>query len=84
MADKMKNTAKKEPHSEPDTGTGSNLEEAANVASTGAVLPDPEEIKLPPLHKKEEDHRTVSDVNKPGDTNAEEEDQNAWDFRRNK
>lgn len=61
-------------------------EEAANPASTGAVLPDPEEIKLPPLHSKEEQHLTIVDVNKPKDnnTNDDREDHASWDYRRNK
>jgi hypothetical protein len=83
MTDKKKDVVTNKPHNEEETTTN-NVEDASNVASTGAVLPDPEEIKLPPLYKKEEDHRTVSDVNKPNDTNVDDEDHASWDFRRNK
>lgn len=52
--------------------------------SEGAVLPDPEEIKLGPLHKVGGEHRTVKDVDRPGDTNEDHNDDDAWNFRRNK
>lgn len=52
--------------------------------SEGAVLPDPEEIKLGPLHKTGEEHRTVKDVDRPRDTNEHDADHDSWDFRRNK
>jgi hypothetical protein len=78
--------AKHGPHSESDTSTGSGFDDAANVASNGAVLPDPEEIKLPPLYKSEEHHRTVIDVDKPKDSNADDdkEDHSPFDYRGNK
>ena len=81
MADKKKDTGKHESHKET-----SNADDALNVASKGAVLPDPEEIKLPPLHKKEEEHRTVIDVSKPRDNNTNDgSDEHApFDYRRNK
>lgn len=83
MTDKKKDVVTNKLNNAEET-TNNSLEDASNVASTGAVLPDPEEIKLPPLHKNEEDHRTVSDVNKPKDTNVDDEDHASWDFRRNK
>ncbi|AXY74956.1 hypothetical protein D3H65_13605 [Paraflavitalea soli] len=83
MADKKKGVDSDKPRNEGKT-SNNNMDDAGNAASTGAVLPDPEEIKLPPLHKTEEDHRTVADVNKPRDTNEEQEDHDSWDFRRNK
>jgi len=83
MADKKNDGVTNKPHNEEEANKN-NGDDASNVASTGAVLPDPEEIKLPPLHKNEEDHRTVADVNKPDDTNVEDEDHDSWDFRRNK
>lgn len=83
MADKKNDVGTNNPHNEEETNN-KHVDDASNVASTGAVLPDPEEIKLPPLHKKEEDHRTVADVNKPKDTNVDDEDHDSWDFRRNK
>lgn len=60
--------------------------DTANPADSGAVLPDPEELKLPPLHEKDDPDRTVVDVNKPKDNNTtqDNDDPGAWDFRRNK
>jgi cell division protein FtsN len=53
-------------------------------SSTGAVLPDPEEIKLP-FPKNEAEQRTVVDVNKPTDSNAvDDTDHSSFDYRRNK
>ncbi len=83
MADKKKDVIADGLHSEEET-KNNKVDDASDVASTGAVLPDPEEIKLPPLYKKEDEHRTVSDVDKPKDTNVDDEDHASWDFRRNK
>lgn len=82
MADKKKSTGKHGSHDE----THNNADDVLNVASTGAVLPDPEELKLPPLHKKEAEHRTVTDVNKPKDNNTNEDSDGhaPFDYRRNK
>ena len=82
MQENNNNTGHKQ-NKEMETGSAAN---AVNPADTGAVLPDPEEIKLPPLHKKEDPHLTVIDVNKPKDNNTtqDNDDTGAWDFRRNK
>jgi hypothetical protein len=86
MTNEQKGIGKQEPISDKDANTTGNVDEAANNASSGAVLPDPEEIKLPPLYKIDAPHLTVIDVNKPRDNNTGEgnEDQGSWDFRRNK
>lgn len=65
-----------------DAGNEQEIDEAA----TGAVLPDPEEIKLGPLHKIGEEHRTVIDVSKPADSsiNRDEDEHASWNYRRNK
>lgn len=53
-------------------------------SSTGAVLPDPEELKFP-FPKNEAEQRTVVDVNKPTDSNAgDTTDHPPFDYRRNK
>lgn len=85
MTDKKKEAIKNEPHSEFENSTSNNFDDVARESSTGAVLPDPEEIKLPPLHKKEE-QRTIVDVNKPKDSNADDdkEDHSPFDYRGNK
>ncbi|WP_315816021.1 hypothetical protein [Paraflavitalea speifideaquila] len=51
MTNEQKGIGKNEPISDKDANTRS-VDEAANIASSGAVLPDPEEIKLPPLYKR--------------------------------
>lgn len=60
-------------------------DEVANTAATGAVLPDPEEIKLPRFHQPEE-QRTVMDGGKPKENNTNDDsvEQAAFDYRRNK
>jgi len=83
---------KKRPEEELDnqvrSGAGADAgeEQYIDEASTGAVLPDPEEIKLGPLHKPAEEHRTVIDVSKPSDNNINRDDEEhaSWDYRRNK
>lgn len=54
-------------------------------SSTGAVLPDPEEIKLP-FPKNEAEQRTIIDVTTPKDTNADDNttDLPPFDYRGNK
>lgn len=69
---------------EQNNHTGYDQASASGDTSEGAVLPDPEEIKLGPLHKSGEEHRTVKDVDRPRDTNEGHADHDSWDFRRNK
>ena len=87
MKNKKKEEAiKNEPHSEFETSTGNNFEDVARELPSSGELPDPEEIKLPPLKKKEE-QRTVADMDKPKDNNAADDKgggNKSWDYRRNK
>ncbi|WP_276485958.1 hypothetical protein [Paraflavitalea pollutisoli] len=69
---------------EQTNNTGYDNNANPEETSEGAVLPDPEEIKLGPLHKVGEEHRTVKDVDRPRDTNEGDADHDSWDFRRNK
>lgn len=84
MGEKKKTTG--DPNRDHLDTIGDNAMNSAGSddATTGAVLPDPEEIKLGPLDKSREEHRTVVDVDKPGDTNEDKDDHTSWDFRRNK
>lgn len=68
-----------------EANAGNNPEDVAGESSTGAVLPDPEEIKLPFL-KSETEQRTVIDVNTPKDSTADDgtTDPPPFDYRRNK
>lgn len=82
MGDKKKNA--EESAVEQNNNAGYINGSAQEDTSEGAVLPDPEEIKLGPLHKTGEEHRTVKDVERPGDTNEHDAGHDSWDFRRNK
>ena len=83
MAEKEKHTTKTGLHNKP--ADVANADDAANIAASGAVLPDPEEIKLPRLHIPEE-HRTVIDGGRPKENNTKEDsdDHAPFDYRGNK
>jgi hypothetical protein len=86
MTNKRKEgAAKKEDPVEFETGTGGKFEELPGELPSSGELPDPEEIKLPPL-KKKEPQRTVADEEKPKDSNTADDkgDHASWDYRRNK
>lgn len=84
MAEKEINKLKINADTEPVVDTG-NTDDAVNVAAKGAVLPDPEEIKMPRPHKPEE-HKTVIDGGKPKENNTKDDsdDYAPFDYRGNK
>ncbi|MBO9563319.1 MAG: hypothetical protein J7621_11120 [Niastella sp.] len=84
MVNKEKDKLKISADNKPALDAG-NTDDAANVAAKGAVLPDPEEIKMPRPHKPEE-HRTVIDGGKPKENNTKEDsdEYKPFDYRGNK
>ncbi|MDF2191939.1 hypothetical protein [Paraflavitalea sp. CAU 1676] len=86
MGNKKRPEDEKEYLDNSDAGSDAGKEQEIDEAATGAVLPDPEEIKLGPLHKTGDEHRTVIDVSKPADNNInrDEDEHASWDYRRNK
>jgi hypothetical protein len=76
---KTEQEIKNEPHSEFETSTGNNFEDAAKELPTSGELPDPEEMKLYETRKKEEQTHKGKSL---GSGNAD--DHTGYDYRGNK
>ena len=76
---KTEEDIKNEPHSEFETSTGNNFEDAAKELPTSGELPDPEEMKLYETKKKE------VPANKGKRTGTgDADDHTGYDYRGNK
>lgn len=75
----MSNKKKNEPHSEFETITGNNVDDAAKELPTSGELPDPEAMKLYETTKREEPTNKGNN-NSVGDA----DDHTGYDYRGNK